>query len=54
MSIGGVGPLAVDYQGDGVYHARWTPFVIGTFNVDITLAGTPIAGSPFQTQIRFF
>ncbi len=54
VSIGGVGPLAVDYQGDGIYHARWTPFVIGTFNVDITLGGTPIAGSPFQTQIRFF
>jgi hypothetical protein len=54
VSIAGVGPLTVDYQGDGVYHARWTPFVIGTFNVDITLAGTPIAGSPFQTQIRFF
>jgi hypothetical protein len=54
VSIRGVGPLAVDYQGDGVYHARWTPFVIGTFDVDITLGGTPISGSPFQTQIRFF
>jgi adhesin/invasin len=54
VDIQGIGPLEVVYAGDGIYVARWTPRVIGTFKVDITLNGTPIAGSPFTMHVGFF
>jgi adhesin/invasin len=54
VGIQGIGPLDVTYAGDGIYVARWTPRVIGTFKVDITLGETPIGGSPYTTHIGFF
>ena len=54
VTVQGVTELAVEYIGDGVYRARWVPFVVGTFQISITLGGTPIANSPYTTQIRFF
>jgi adhesin/invasin len=54
VTVRGVTTLAVQYAGDGIYRARWTPFVVGNFQIDITLDGTPIANSPFSTSIRFF
>ena len=54
VTVRGVTALAVQYAGDGIYRARWTPFVVGSFQIDITLDGTPIADSPFTTNIRFF
>ncbi len=54
VSVQGIVPLSVTYAGDGIYLAQWTPRVIGTFQVDITLGGTPIANSPFPIHVRFF
>jgi adhesin/invasin len=56
VSIQGVtdGALPVQDAGDGTYHATWRPFVFGNFQVQITLNGVPIAGSPFTTRIDFF
>ena len=47
-------PLGVEYVGNGTYQAVWTPFVVGTFRIDIGVNGTAIGGSPFTTSIRFF
>jgi hypothetical protein len=44
----------VEDRGDGTYRAVWVPFVSGRFKITITLNGTPIKGSPFDTHIRFF
>jgi adhesin/invasin len=54
VTVRGVTALTVEYAGDGIYRARWTPFVVGVFQIDITLDGTPIANSPFSTTVRFF
>jgi hypothetical protein len=54
VTVRGVTALTVEYAGDGIYRARWVPFLIGIFQVDITLNGTPIANSPYTTQVRFF
>ncbi len=48
------GARPVQDAGDGNYHAAWRPFVFGNFQVQITLNGVPIAGSPFTTRIDFF
>jgi adhesin/invasin len=48
------GARPVQDAGDGTYHATWRPFVFGNFQVQITLNGVPIAGSPFTTRIDFF
>jgi Filamin/ABP280 repeat len=47
------GNLAVQYVDAGTYRAVWTPLALGTFKVDVTLNGTPIAKSPFTTHVRF-
>jgi filamin len=46
--------LNVEDRGDGTYRAVWVPFVSGRFKIAITLNGTPIKGSPFDTRIKFF
>lgn len=53
VNVQRVGPLTVEYIGDGTYRARWTPFVFGAFLVDISINGTPIANSPFPMVITF-
>jgi adhesin/invasin len=53
VTIANVGDLGVEDRGDGTYHAGWTPFTVGTFEVIITLNGTRIAGSYF-THINLF
>jgi adhesin/invasin len=50
----GSSPITATDQGDGTYRAVWTPFVVGTVKVVITLNGTEIHGSPFNSHIRFF
>jgi adhesin/invasin len=53
--LGGDGTtLNVEDRGDGSYRAVWVPFVTGRFKIPITLNGTPIKGSPYDTRIRFF
>ena len=39
VSVQGIVRCGVTYAGDGTYLAQWTPRVIGTFQVDITLEG---------------
>lgn len=53
VAIRGLIDLSVQDNGDGSYRAVWTPFVYGTFKVDISLNGTPISNSPYGTNIRF-
>ncbi|HUR94838.1 MAG TPA: Ig-like domain-containing protein [Gemmatimonadales bacterium] len=54
MDVEGVGQIPVEYVGDGTYRGRWTPFVVGTFKLNVRLNGTPIAQSPFNLRVRFF
>ena len=44
--------LTVFDQGDGTYEASYFPVFKGTDMVTITLAGTPIQGSPYQTRVK--
>lgn len=44
--------LTVFDQGDGTYEASYFPVFKGTDLVTITLAGTPIKGSPYQTRVK--
>ncbi len=48
------GTIPVEYVADGVYRAVWTPFVLGSHQVDIRLNGAAISGSPFDVFIRLF
>jgi hypothetical protein len=41
-------------NGDGTYTAHYSQPGLGTFDVEITLNGTPIQGSPYQTIIGLF
>lgn len=50
----GTSSLTVVDNADGTYRAVWVPFRLGQVSVTITLNGTPIAGSPFVANIRFF
>jgi adhesin/invasin len=45
------GALTVTDQGDGTYTAGYTPTVAGADNVDITMNGTAISGSPFTSAV---
>ena len=45
------GPIVATDNGDGTYSASYTPTVSGPDQVDITLNGTPISGSPFGTTV---
>lgn len=54
VSPPGITPITAEDRGDGTYRAVWTPFVVGTVKVAITLNGTAIHSSPFNTHIRFF
>ncbi|MEO8294602.1 MAG: Ig-like domain repeat protein [Gemmatimonadota bacterium] len=45
------GPIAANDNGDGTYTASYTPASSGPDQVDITLNGTPILGSPFNTIV---
>jgi adhesin/invasin len=54
VSPPGSSSITAEDRGDGTYRAVWTPFVVGTAKVAITLNGTAIHGSPFTTHIRFF
>ena len=53
VSVQQVGPLPVEYVGNGTYRATWTPFQFGPFLVDISLNGAPIANSPFSMVVGF-
>jgi hypothetical protein len=44
--------LTVFDQGDGTYEASYFPIFKGTDNIAITLGGTPIQGSPYQSKIK--
>jgi adhesin/invasin len=50
----GLSSLSVADNGDGTYRAVWTPFVLGQVQVDVTLNGSPISGSPYVSNIRLF
>jgi len=41
-------------NGDGTYTANYSQPGLGVFNVEITLNGSPIQGSPYQTTIVLF
>lgn len=45
------GPITATDNGDGTYTATYTPTVSGPDQVDITLNGTPISGSPYNTTV---
>jgi hypothetical protein len=46
------GPFtAIDPEGDGTYEASYTPVNAGTDYVAVTIDGTPIAGSPFTSEV---
>jgi hypothetical protein len=45
------GPLTATDNGDGTYTATYTPSASGPDQVDITLNGTPISGSPYNTTV---
>ncbi len=45
------GPITATDLGDGTYTASYTPTVSGADQVDITLNGTPISGSPYGTTV---
>lgn len=46
-----VGPFAATDNGDGTWSGSYTPSTAGPDQVDITLNGTPISGSPFNTTV---
>jgi hypothetical protein len=46
-----VGPITATDNGDGTYTVSYTPTVSGPDQLDITLNGTPISGSPFNMSI---
>ena len=48
------GALTVSDNGDGTYSATFAPTAIGTFDVTITLNGSPIGGGPYSTTVTFF
>jgi len=54
VSVRDIAKLQVEDRGDGSYRAVWTPFTIRNVQVDISLNGSAIAGSPFPTHVRFF
>jgi Filamin/ABP280 repeat. len=54
VSPPGSSSITAEDRGDGTYRAVWTPLVVGTAKVAITLNGTAIHGSPFNSHIRFF
>ncbi|HEV8122979.1 MAG TPA: Ig-like domain repeat protein [Gemmatimonadales bacterium] len=45
------GPITATDNGDGTYSASYTPANSGPDQVDITMNGTPISGSPFNTTV---
>jgi hypothetical protein len=45
------GPFAASDNGDGTYTATYTPTASGPDQIDITLDGTPISGSPFNVSV---
>ncbi len=45
------GSLGVTDRGNGTYAASYTPTSTGTDQVDITMNGTPIGGSPFTSTV---
>lgn len=53
VSVRGLSNLSVEDRGDGSYRAVWLPLTTGKVKVDISLNGTAIAGSPFESRIRF-
>lgn len=44
--------LTIFDQGDGTYEASYFPIFKGTDTIVITLGGTPIQGSPFQSRVK--
>jgi hypothetical protein len=44
--------LTIFDQGDGTYDARYFPICKGTDTVVITLGGSPIQGSPYQSKVK--
>ena len=53
VSQGNQIPLVVTDNGDGTYSTRFSG-TSGTFDVAITLNGTPIGGGPYSTTVTFF
>ena len=47
------GPILATDNGDGTYTVAYTPTNSGPDQLDITLNGTPISGSPFSTTVAF-
>lgn len=45
------GPITATDNGDGTYTAVYTPTVSGPDQVDITMNGTPISGSPYNSTV---
>ncbi|MEP7325463.1 MAG: Ig-like domain repeat protein [Gemmatimonadota bacterium] len=45
------GPITATDNGDGTYSASYTPASSGPDQVDITMNGTPINGSPFTSPV---
>jgi hypothetical protein len=45
------GPITATDNGDGTYTASYTPTLSGPDQVAITLNGSPISGSPFNTTV---
>ena len=44
-------PLTVTDQQDGTYTGSFAPLLPGTYDIEITLNGTPIRGSPYQALV---
>jgi adhesin/invasin len=54
MTVSGAnsfGPATATDNGDGTYTVSYTPAASGPDQIDITLNGTPISGSPFSTTV---
>lgn len=55
MTVSGknsAGPLTATDNGDGSYTVSYTPTRKGNDDIDITLDGVPIAGSPFTSDVH--
>jgi len=48
----GQAPITVQDNHDGTYTADFTPAVAGDYEVDVTMNGTPIQGSPFKLHVE--
>jgi hypothetical protein len=44
-------PEVTETESAGVYESAYTPLIIGTDNIDIELDGSPIDGSPYESNV---